>query len=217
MVRVASRVLRCAAVAVLLLAATDAASAQDPASSASYPQAKAQKVRKAVRVRQPAVKKSAKIPVPSRRPVKTDAKREPPKLAAMPLPPQRPGEPKPKSEAAAPLPIPAPTAKVASAPPQEPARKEEPAPTAPPIKEGGPNAWRVVTDPATGIVIGIPRRHLTEMHEAPHGTRWSAAHGEIQLETFRLAEPGLTLAAFFERMKREPANRKVEFNALKDD
>jgi hypothetical protein len=70
----------------------------------------------------------------------------------------------------------------------------------------------VVTDPATGIVIGIPRRHLTEMHEAAHGTRCSAANGEIQIETFRLTEPGLTLAAFFERMKREPANRKVEFN-----
>jgi hypothetical protein len=219
MVRVASRALRSAAVAVLLLAATDGALAQDTASTPSYRQEKGRAVHRAVGARQPAVKKSAKMPVPSRRQPRTEPKREPPKLTAMPLPPQRPGEPKPKSEpAAAPLPAPAPAAKVASAPPQEPSRKEESTPpAAPPIQEGGANAWRVVTDPATGIVIGIPRRHLTEMHEAPHGTRWAAAHGEIQLETFRLAEPGLTLTAFFERMKREPANRKIEFNALKDD
>jgi len=215
MVWVAYRCLRNAGLAVLLLAVAAPGWAQDVASKASYPQAKAKAVRKAVRARPPAVKKSAHVPLPSRRPA-AEAKHEPPKLAATPLPPQRPGEPKPKSDAAAaPLPVPAPAAKLASAPAKEPARKEEPA--APPVKEGGANDWRVVTDPATGIVIGIPRRHLTEMHDAPQGTRWSAAHGEIQLETFRLTEPGLTLAAFFERMKREPANRKVEFNALKDD
>jgi Trypsin-like peptidase domain len=211
MVRVARRSLRNAGVAVLLLAVAAPAWAQDAASTPSYPQAKT----KAVRARQPAVKKSAHVPLPSRRPA-AETKREPPKLAAVPVPPQRPGDPKSRSEvAAAPPPVPPPPTKVASALTQEPARKEEPA--APPIKEGRINDWRVVTDPATGIVIGIPRRHLTEMYDAPHGTRWSAAHGEIQLETFRLAEPGLTLAALFERMKREPANRKVEFNAAKDD
>ncbi len=215
MVRVAYRFLRGAGVAVLLLAVAAPAWAQDLGSKPSYPQAKAKAARKAVPARQPAVKKSSHVPLPSRRPA-AEAKREPPKLAAVPVPPQRPGDPKPKPEAApARIPVPAPAAKLASAPAQESARKEEQ--VAPSMKEGGADDWRVVTDPATGIVIGIPRRHLTEMHDAPHGTRWSAAHGEIQLETFRLTELGLTLAAFFERMKREPANRKVEFNAVKDD
>jgi hypothetical protein len=167
MVRVASRVLRSAAVAVLLLAAADVALAQDPASSASDPQEKTKRVRKHVRARPPAVKKSAHAPMPRHRAARPEAKPEPKKLATTPLPPERPGEPKPKSQAAAPLSALAPAAKVAFAPPQEPARKGEAA--APPIKEGGPNAWRVVTDPATGIVIGIPRRLLTEMHEAPRG------------------------------------------------
>jgi hypothetical protein len=146
--------------------------------------------------------------------VASEAKPEAEKVAALPLPPTRPAEAQPKAEPAA-APVPAPAPKLASAPAQEPARKQEPAP--PPIKEGGTNDWRVVTDPATGIVIRIPRRLLTEMHDAPRGTRWSAVHGEIQLETFRLSEPGLTLAAFVERTKREPANRKVEFNTIKDD
>lgn len=141
------------------------------------------------------------------------------KLAAPPLPPKRPGpvEAERKPDAAA-VPAASATPKIAAAPAQEAPRKDETqTPAPPPLKQGGTNDWRLVTDPATGIVIGIPRRLLTEMHDAPHGTRWSARHGEIQLETFRLTEPSLTLAAFFERMKREPANRRIEFNASKDD
>jgi S1-C subfamily serine protease len=212
----AYRASRGAAAAILVLLVAAPAVAQDAASTASYPQDSAKAVRKVVRARRPAVRHAINVPLPQRRPAPLEPKREPDKLAALPLPPERAGEPKPKSEpAAAPVPVPTPAPKVASAPAQEPARKEEP--VAPPINEGGSNDWRVVTDPATGIVIGIPRRLLTGMHEAAHGTRWSAAHGEIQLETFRLSEPGLTLAAFSERMKREPANRKIEFNTLKDD
>jgi hypothetical protein len=221
MVWVAYRVLRPAAAAVLVLLVGAPVWAQDAASSASYPQDNAKAVRRIVRADRPTAKTRAKktvaVPLPVRRPAIAEPKREDAKVAALQLPPQRPGEPQPKSETTAPVPVPAPAPKIASAPVQPPPRKEEPAPETPPIKEGGANDWRVVTDPATGIVIGIPRRLLTEMQNAPRGTRWSAAHGEIQLETFRLSEPGLTLAAFFERMKREPSSRKVEFNTMKDD
>jgi len=75
--------------------------------------------------------------------------------------------------------------------------------------------WNVMADPATGIRIGLPIKLVPQVHDAAHGTRWSSAHGELQIETFRLKN--LTLAALFEQQKKEPANRKIENSALHDD
>jgi len=77
--------------------------------------------------------------------------------------------------------------------------------------------WNVVVDPATGIRIGLPTKMVPHARDAAHGTRWSSAHGEVQVETFRLKEAGLTLAALFEREKKEPTVRHVESSALHDD
>lgn len=77
--------------------------------------------------------------------------------------------------------------------------------------------WNVVVDPATGIRIGVPSKLVPQAREAARGTRWSSAHGEVQVETFRIREPGLTLAALFEREKREPSSRQIESSALRDD
>ncbi len=77
--------------------------------------------------------------------------------------------------------------------------------------------WTVVVDPATGIRIGLPAKMLPHAQEAARGTRWSSAHGEVQVETFRIADPGLKLADLFEREKKEPASRKVEYSVLHDD
>ena len=51
--------------------------------------------------------------------------------------------------------------------------------------------WNVVMDPATGIRIGLPSKLVPQARDAAHGTRWSSAHGEVQVETFRIkdAEP----------------------------
>jgi len=77
--------------------------------------------------------------------------------------------------------------------------------------------WNVVVDPATGIRIGLPTRLVPQAHDAAHGTRWSSAHGEVQVETFRIKDPNLKLSALFDREKRQPATRKVEYSVLKDD
>jgi hypothetical protein len=76
--------------------------------------------------------------------------------------------------------------------------------------------WRVVTDPATGIRLGLPSKMVPHATLADRGTRWSSRHGEIQVETFRFKtdEP---LTAVFARMKSEPANRKVEYSAIRSD
>jgi len=74
--------------------------------------------------------------------------------------------------------------------------------------------WGVVTDPATGVRIGLPSKLVPNARDAAHGTRWSSPHGEVQIETFRIQ--GTTLAAQFEQEKKEPG-RQIEHSALTDD
>src|SRR6185503_10679506 len=76
--------------------------------------------------------------------------------------------------------------------------------------------WTVVTDPATGIRVGLPSKMVPQVHDAANGTRWSSAHGEFQIETFRIKNPRLALAALFDQQKRE-AGRKVDNSALHED
>ena len=45
----------------------------------------------------------------------------------------------------------------------------------------------------------------------------ASARGEYSVETFRIAQPGTTLAAVFERMKKEPAGRKADYSVLRGD
>jgi hypothetical protein len=77
--------------------------------------------------------------------------------------------------------------------------------------------WSVVVDPATGIRIGLPTKLVPNARDAARGTRWSSAHGEVQVETFRIKDPELKLAALFEQQKKEPATRRVETSVLHDD
>ena len=65
--------------------------------------------------------------------------------------------------------------------------------------------------------MGLPAKLVPQVRDAARGTRWSAAHGEVQVETFRIPESEIKLAALFEQQKKEPANRKVESSALRDD
>jgi peptidoglycan hydrolase-like protein with peptidoglycan-binding domain len=77
--------------------------------------------------------------------------------------------------------------------------------------------WRMVDDKATGAQVGLPTTHVPNVSKGKSGTHWSSAQGQIQVETFRTREPGLTLAALFEQQKKEPPNRKLEVNVLRDD
>src|SRR5215831_1826715 len=77
--------------------------------------------------------------------------------------------------------------------------------------------WTIAMDPATGVRMGLPMKLVPQAREAAHGTRWSSAHGEVQVETFRIKNPDLKLAAFFEQQKKDPSTRKIEFSTLRDD
>jgi Trypsin-like peptidase domain len=77
--------------------------------------------------------------------------------------------------------------------------------------------WTIAMDPATGVRIGLPIKLVPQAREAAHGTRWSSAHGEVQVETFRIKDSNLKLAALFEQQKKEPSTRKIESSVLRDD
>jgi hypothetical protein len=78
--------------------------------------------------------------------------------------------------------------------------------------------WTVVTDPATGVRLGLPAKLVTQAHDVAGGTRWSSKHGEVQVETFRIKGADVKLGAVFENMKRGAGGaRKIEYSALRDD
>jgi hypothetical protein len=95
--------------------------------------------------------------------------------------------------------------------------KSEPAIPGPPSEALIEVGWTIVTDPATGIRIGLPTKLVPNARDADHGTRWSSAHGEVQVETFRIADRDLKLSALFEHEKRQPSTRQVEYSVLRDD
>jgi hypothetical protein len=78
--------------------------------------------------------------------------------------------------------------------------------------------WRMIEDPVTGAEVGLPTKQVPNTSRGSRGgTRWFSAQGQVQVETFRIREPGATLATVLEQHKLEPANRKVEVNLLRNN
>jgi hypothetical protein len=74
--------------------------------------------------------------------------------------------------------------------------------------------WRLIDDSATGARLGLPEKLVPRAGASAGGSRWSSAQGQIQIETFRLAEAALP--ALFEEEKKA-AHRQVESSVLKPD
>jgi hypothetical protein len=74
--------------------------------------------------------------------------------------------------------------------------------------------WRLIEDAATGARLGIPEKLVPLLSAGRIGSHWSSAQGQIQIETFRLAEAALP--ALFEEEKKA-SRRQVEASVLKPD
>ena len=78
--------------------------------------------------------------------------------------------------------------------------------------------WRLVDDGIiSGLRLGIPGKLAPQSGKGASGSRWASARGEVQVETFRVGPPNSDLAAQFERQKKAPAERKVEYSVLRPD
>jgi hypothetical protein len=75
--------------------------------------------------------------------------------------------------------------------------------------------WRLVEDQVSGARVGLPGKLATETSRGSSGTRWTSAQGQLQIETFRVANT--RLEAVFERQKREPFDRRPGYNLLRPD
>ena len=77
--------------------------------------------------------------------------------------------------------------------------------------------WTVIDDAVTGARLGVPIRQAPNKAAGASGTRWSSAQGQVQIETFRIREPGTTLALVHEQQRKDPSTRKVWVNVLRPD
>jgi peptidoglycan hydrolase-like protein with peptidoglycan-binding domain len=77
--------------------------------------------------------------------------------------------------------------------------------------------WTVLDDPATGARLGVPAKQVPNRNPGKLGTRWASAQGQVQVETFRIREPGTTLAGIYEQQKKEPSTRRIESNIWRGD
>ncbi len=74
--------------------------------------------------------------------------------------------------------------------------------------------WRLTEDRMTGARLGLPEKLVPRASTTRSGSRWTSAQGQIQIETFRLAEA--SLPALFEEEKK--ANRRqIASSDLKSD
>jgi hypothetical protein len=77
--------------------------------------------------------------------------------------------------------------------------------------------WTWVEDRATGATVGLPQKQAPNVTQTKTGTRWASAQGQVQVETWRIREPGATLSSVFEQQKKEPTTRRLEVNLLRPD
>jgi len=74
--------------------------------------------------------------------------------------------------------------------------------------------WRLNEDPATGARLGLPEKLVPHAGASRTGSRWTSTQGQIQIETFRLAEAALP--ALFEEQKKA-SRREITSSALRPD
>jgi peptidoglycan hydrolase-like protein with peptidoglycan-binding domain len=77
--------------------------------------------------------------------------------------------------------------------------------------------WKIVTDPGTGVRLGIPTKLAPQQTSDANGAKWTSATGTIQIQLTRRKEANPTTAKLAEREKKEPAGRTVDYTVVKPD
>jgi peptidoglycan hydrolase-like protein with peptidoglycan-binding domain len=79
--------------------------------------------------------------------------------------------------------------------------------------------WKIAQDPINGIRLGVPTKLVPQMSSIGNatGSKWTSAQGQIQIETWRSRDTGLTIASVAEREKKEPAGRKIDYSVIRPD
>jgi peptidoglycan hydrolase-like protein with peptidoglycan-binding domain len=76
--------------------------------------------------------------------------------------------------------------------------------------------WKIVTDPGTGVRLGIPTKLVPQQASDANGTKWTSPTGTIQIQLARRKETGPVTAKLAEREKKEPG-RNIDYTVVKPD
>ena len=76
--------------------------------------------------------------------------------------------------------------------------------------------WKIVTDPGTGVRLGIPTKLVPQQSSDAAGAKWTSPTGTIQIQLVRRKEVGPTTAKLAEKEKKE-AGRNIDYTVVKPD
>ncbi len=76
--------------------------------------------------------------------------------------------------------------------------------------------WKIVSDPGTGVRLGIPAKLVPQQASDANGTKWTSPTGTIQIQLARRKEANPTTAKLAEREKKE-AGRNIDYTVVKPD
>jgi hypothetical protein len=76
--------------------------------------------------------------------------------------------------------------------------------------------WKIVTDPGTGVRLGIPTKLVPQQTSDANGTKWTSPTGTTQVLLTRRKEAGPTTQKLADKEKKEPG-RTVDYTVVKPD
>ena len=76
--------------------------------------------------------------------------------------------------------------------------------------------WKIVTDPGTGVRLGIPTKLVPQQSSDANGAKWTSPTGTIQIQLARRKEANPTTAKLAEQEKKE-AGRTIDYTVVKPD
>jgi peptidoglycan hydrolase-like protein with peptidoglycan-binding domain len=77
--------------------------------------------------------------------------------------------------------------------------------------------WKIVTDPGTGVRLGIPTKLVPQQSSDANGAQWNSSTGTIQIQLARRKEANPTTAKLAEREKKEPPGRTIDYTVVKPE
>src|SRR5271169_4713317 len=77
--------------------------------------------------------------------------------------------------------------------------------------------WKIITDPSTGVRLGIPTKLVPQQSSDANGAKWNSPTGTVQVMLTRRKESNPTTAKLAEHERKEPAGRAIDYTVVKPD
>src|SRR5205814_5047349 len=77
--------------------------------------------------------------------------------------------------------------------------------------------WKIVTDPGTGVRLGVPAKLVPQQTNDANGAKWTSPTGTVQVVLTRRKEANPTTAKLADREKKEPVGRNIDYTVVKPD